>query len=210
MQQETWRQALAENLTKNRRDKGLTQAEVGAQINYSDKSVSKWERGDGVPDLSALMQLSELYDTTPDALLGCVREEPEALPEKKTGRIVDHTLFLLSMVSGIWLLAVIAFCVLRFAWPSMEHGWLAFIYALPMTFASLGASFLVWRTYPWAFGALSAAVWTLCLSLQLTLPTENSGMFYVFGGVLQLMAMLVVAIVTREHWKKKLGKPKAE
>ena len=73
MQQETWRQALAENLTKNRRDKGLTQAEVGAQINYSDKSVSKWERGDGVPDLSALMQLSELYDTTPDALLGCVR-----------------------------------------------------------------------------------------------------------------------------------------
>ena len=210
MQQETWRQALAENLTKNRRDKGLTQAEVGAQINYSDKSVSKWERGDGVPDLSALMQLSELYDTTPDALLGCVREEPEALPEKKTGRIVDHTLFLLSLVSGIWLLAVIAFCVLRFAWPSMEHGWLAFIYALPMTFASLGASFLVWRTYPWAFGALSAAVWTLCLSLQLTLLTENSGMFYVFGGVLQLTAMLVVGIVTRERWKKKLGKPKAE
>ena len=163
-----------------------------------------------MPDLSALMQLSELYDTTPDALLGCVREEPEALPEKKTGRIVDHTLFLLSLVSGIWLLAVIAFCVLRFAWPSMEHGWLAFIYALPMTFASLGTSFLVWRTYPWAFGALSAAVWTLCLSLQLTLPTENSGMFYVFGGVLQLTAMLVVGIVTRERWKKKLGKPKAE
>ena len=79
-----------------------------------------------------------------------------------------------------------------------------------MTFASLGTSFLVWRTYPWAFGALSAAVWTLCLSLQLTLPTENSGMFYVFGGVLQLTAMLVVAIVTRERWKKKLGKPKTE
>ena len=35
-------------------------------------------------------------------------------------------------------------------------------------------------------------------------------MFYVFGGVLQLTAMLVVSIVTRERWKKKLGKPKAE
>ena len=53
-------------------------------------------------------------------------------------------------------------------------------------------------------------MWTLCLSLQLTLPTENSGMFYVFGGVLQLTAMLVVGIVTRERWKKKLGKPKTE
>ncbi len=210
VQQETWRQALAENLTKNRRDKGLTQAEVGARINYSDKSVSKWERGDGVPDLSALMQLSELYGTTPDALLGCLKEEAEALPEKKTGRIVDHTLFLLSLCSGIWLLAVIAFCVLRLAWPTMERDWLAFIYALPATFASLGTAFLVWRNYPWAFGAFSAAVWTMCLSLQLTLPTENSGMFYVFGGVLQLTAMLVVGIVTRERWRKKLGKLKTE
>ena len=36
-------------------------------------------------------------------------------------------------------------------------------------------------------------------------------MFYVFGGVvLRLTAMLVVGIVTRERWKKKLGKPKAE
>lgn len=210
MQQETWRRTLAENLTKKRRDKGLTQVEVGAQINYSDKSVSKWERGDGVPDLSALMQLSKLYETTPDALLGCAREEPVTPPEKKTGRIVDHTLILLSMSSGIWLLAVLAFCVLRFAWPSMEHSWLAFIYALPMTFASLGTAFLAWRNYPWAFGALSATVWTLSLSLQLTLPTENSGMFYVFGGVLQLTAILVIGIVTREHWKKRLGKPKTE
>ena len=35
-------------------------------------------------------------------------------------------------------------------------------------------------------------------------------MFYVFGGVLQLTAMLIVGIVTRERWKKKLGKLKAE
>ena len=35
-------------------------------------------------------------------------------------------------------------------------------------------------------------------------------MFYVFGGVLQLTAMLVVGIVTRERWKKKHEKPKTE
>ena len=79
-----------------------------------------------------------------------------------------------------------------------------------MRLASLGTAFLVWGNYPWAFGALSAAVWTLCLPFQLTLPTEKSGVLYVFGGVLQLTAMLVVGIVTRERWKKKLEKPKTE
>ena len=53
-------------------------------------------------------------------------------------------------------------------------------------------------------------MWALRLLLQLTLPTENSGMFYVFGGVLQLKTTMIVCIVTRERWKKKLRKLKTK
>lgn len=45
MQEETLRQSIARNLTFYRKLAGHTQAELAEQLNYSDKSVSKWERG---------------------------------------------------------------------------------------------------------------------------------------------------------------------
>ena len=44
-------QTIAKNLIFYRKAAGLTQAEVAQKINYSDKSVSKWESGNGVPDI---------------------------------------------------------------------------------------------------------------------------------------------------------------
>ena len=57
-------QKIAKNLASYRKAAGLTQAELAEKINYSDKSVSKWESGNGVPDLYVLLQLSELYGVT--------------------------------------------------------------------------------------------------------------------------------------------------
>ena len=45
---------ISKNIAKNfmfyRKEAGFTQAELAEKINYSDKSVSKWESGNGVPD----------------------------------------------------------------------------------------------------------------------------------------------------------------
>ena len=61
MEKDNWKKALGENLTALRKKNNITQSELGEKLNYSDKSVSKWERGEGVPDLSVMVQLSELY-----------------------------------------------------------------------------------------------------------------------------------------------------
>ena len=47
-----------------RKANGLTQAELAEKINYSDKSVSKWESGNGIPDVYTLMQIAELFGVT--------------------------------------------------------------------------------------------------------------------------------------------------
>ena len=65
-----WKEILAANLSRLRREKGLTQAELGEKINYSDKSVSKWERGEGVPDLQVMIALSDLYGVSIDEMMG--------------------------------------------------------------------------------------------------------------------------------------------
>ena len=49
---------IGQNLSAYRKAAGYTQAELAEKINYSDKSVSKWESGNGVPDVCILMQLA--------------------------------------------------------------------------------------------------------------------------------------------------------
>ncbi len=52
-----------------RKSKGLTQRELADQLHVSDKSVSRWERDEGTPDLSLIPVIAEIFDVTADELL---------------------------------------------------------------------------------------------------------------------------------------------
>ncbi len=74
------KQIFAGNLSRLRLAHGWTQAELAEKLNYSDKTVSKWERGESIPDVSILKQISELFHISLDDLLSEPRqgkEEPE-------------------------------------------------------------------------------------------------------------------------------------
>lgn len=60
-----------------RLSQGLTQAQLGEALHISDKTVSKWERGKGFPDISLLEPLAEILGLSVASLLaGEVVEEP--------------------------------------------------------------------------------------------------------------------------------------
>lgn len=61
---------IAENLTKLRNAKGVTQDEVANALSISNKTVSKWENGTSAPDLPMLVMLAGYYGVTTDTLLG--------------------------------------------------------------------------------------------------------------------------------------------
>ena len=77
MNGEDLKNQLGTNIAAYRKRMGLTQAGLAEKLNYSDKAVSKWERGESVPDLLTLVQLSELFYVSVDDLL----QDPNALPE---------------------------------------------------------------------------------------------------------------------------------
>ena len=52
---------LANNIASHRKALKLTQAELAQKLNYSDKAVSKWERGEAVPDLVVLKQIADFF-----------------------------------------------------------------------------------------------------------------------------------------------------
>ena len=54
---------IASNLIRLRLAAGMTQAELGEKLNYSDKSISKWERGDVTTDVFVLMQIADIFSS---------------------------------------------------------------------------------------------------------------------------------------------------
>ena len=77
MTEQEFRKRLADNMVKYRKLNGLTQLELADFLSYSDKSVSKWERGEGVPDAFVLLNLARLYDITVSELIGETGESRE-------------------------------------------------------------------------------------------------------------------------------------
>ncbi len=77
-------QILSSRIAEERKRAGFTQAGLAEKLGYSDKSVSKWERGDGVPDIFCLKRMAELFGVTVDSLLteqGAAQVLPQAAAE---------------------------------------------------------------------------------------------------------------------------------
>ena len=111
---------FASNLIRLRSKAGMTQAELGAMLNYSDKSVSKWERGEAIPDAWVLTRLAELFGVTVDFLLSehdawVPPDAEEERPQYSRGMIYAVA------VLAVWTMALIAFVVLWWVgilwWP---------------------------------------------------------------------------------------------
>ena len=60
-----------------RKANGMTQKDLAERLNVSDKTVSRWERDDGAPDLAVIPVIAEIFDVTCDELLRGERKSPE-------------------------------------------------------------------------------------------------------------------------------------
>ena len=77
MDDEKLKLQIGSNIASYRKRANLTQAGLAEKLNYSDKAVSKWERGESVPDVITLVQLANQFDITVNDLLA----DPNALPD---------------------------------------------------------------------------------------------------------------------------------
>ena len=64
----------ASNIIKLRTEAGLTQAELGEKLNYSDKTISKWERGEAIPDAYVLTQMAEIFGAESNEMMVLMTE----------------------------------------------------------------------------------------------------------------------------------------
>ena len=121
----------ASNIIKLRTGAGMTQAELGVALNYSDKTISKWERGEAIPDAYVLTQMAEMFGVTVDALLSAEeRWKPAPDPDDVPDRSYSVNMIIAVAVLGVWTLALTAFVAL---WLVGIIRWQIFVVALPVS-----------------------------------------------------------------------------
>lgn len=118
---------FASNLIRLRTAAGMTQAELGEQLNYSDKSISKWERGEAIPDAAVLKRMSEIFGVTVDYLLN-EHDAWQPGPEPAACDRSHHAIILVALM-GIVTLAVLVFVVLWLWLGAVE--WIVFACFVP-------------------------------------------------------------------------------
>lgn len=181
---------VAANLAELRRSRGWTQAELAEQINYSDKSVSKWERGEGLPDLKVLHRMAELFNVSLDLFV--TENAAEALAPEANQKSRRNYRFLLSllMVSVIWITATVIFA---YAAAYSKWIWMCFIWAIPASFAVLSALFRRWGYRITTLVFRSVLAWSLLTAVYLQLLISRSiNIWMVFLIGIPLQAALIL------------------
>ena len=196
---------LAKNLAYYRKASGLTQLELAEKFNYSDKSVSKWERGEGFPDVFVLKSLADFYGISVDDFY---------LEEKKKITSQTHSLTkqvyikLLSVGIG-WTVTLIAFFLLNTLLPSDAkfQTWLNFIYGGLITGIILLVFDFIYHHRFLRVIDTSIIIWMGALTLYLTIlvilgPQHNYPLIFVVGVPLEILE--IVWFLFRRN-KKKTG-----
>ena len=160
-----FKKVVAENITRLRTSMNLTQAQLGEMLNYSDKSISKWERGESIPDVFVLKKIADLGGVTVDYIITPHTDDEQIKPEKNTGRRYSRRFITLTVLAGIWALAVLLFVIL---WIAGYVNWLIFIYAIPVSLITLLVLNSVWGDRSWNLYIISGLVWGIICSVYLT------------------------------------------
>lgn len=160
---------IAKNITQLRQAAGMTQSELGEKLNYSDKSVSKWERAESIPDVAVLKQLADLFGVTLDDLL---REEHEpTAPEQpfRPNKHRNHTVITTLSILLVWFVATLVYVLIDVIIPGARLHWLTFLYGVPVSMIVWLVFNSIWFCRRRNYLIISLLSWSVLLGAAVTL-----------------------------------------
>ena len=173
---------IAHNISELRREKGVTQAELAEHLNYTDKAVSKWERGESIPDVVVLKQIADFFSVSLDYLVE--EEHPKGAVPKKTlnKRIFENHAFITGIsIVFVLLVATLTFVVLNLSFGiSRVFHWLVFVYAVPVIMIVWLVFNSVWFNKRFNFFIISFLMWSVLASIYLTALAFHQNIWLIF------------------------------
>lgn len=193
----------ASNIIRLRTQAGLTQAELGEKLNYSDKTISKWERGEAIPDAYVLTQMAEIFNVTVDYLLSThdAWENPNAQEEQEQG-ISRHSVNMIIAIAvlGVWTMALSVFVLL---WLLGYIVWQSFIVALPVSILTYMVLICVFNRRKHLQYVIAAFVLSVFVLLYFVLPLQKPWQLFLVAAPSIVLVFLSCNIRQRPRKNQK-------
>ena len=183
---------VAKNITELRILNNMTQMELAEKLNYSDKTISKWERAESSPDISVLVEMADLFGVTLDYLVRTENIE-EAVSERKTKEVTFNRRAVSYIAEGGgWIVAIFAYIVSTFFTNHMTLHWLYFVYALPVVLIVKLVFNSIWFNPRHNYLIISALLWSILATIHITFLYYkiNVSLIYLLGVAGQIVIVL--------------------
>lgn len=166
---EDLKQILAKNITALRQASSMTQLELAEILNYSDKAISKWERGESIPDVTVLKAIADLFGVTLDYLLEADHTEKPKPSQESPGYLHrNRKVVTVLSVLLVWFVATMAYVVMDLTIPAQIVKWLPFAYAMPVSMIVWLVFNSIWFNRRRNYFIISMLMWTGLVCVVLT------------------------------------------
>lgn len=205
---------VARNIIALRRKHDMTQLELAEKLNYTDKAVSKWERGESLPDIVILKTIADLFGVTLDYLVTLEHEdrEPEHIwmeteeeiserEKKKRRKLLTHAYISCVSVLLVWLIATLVFVIIRLANPDAVALWLTFLYAVPASCVVILIFNSIWFKASRNFFIISCLMWSTLASIHISFMVfgiPEVWLLYILGAPGQAIILVWSRLFKRE------------
>lgn len=191
---ENIREIISTNILTLRKQNNLTQIELSKKINYSDKAISRWEKGEVLPDVETLQQLSKIFCVPLSYLFeehNEIKLNNENAPPKK-----DLILHLLACCS-IWVVISILFVYLKLFYNYTF--WQVFIWGIPFTIAFSLGFYKKWNNKKIKVILKSILNWSILACIFLQFLEQNLWLVFIIGVPIQ--AYIIVSYFAPDNIK---------
>lgn len=159
---------IAKNIQQLRQDHHMTQYELAEKLNYSDKSISKWERGESTPDIKTLKMIADLFEVSLDYFVEDEHVDRANIfcPQKT----IKRNRYIITAIS-IFIVAIIAtliFTILALVFEGTQYPWLCYAYAIPIAIIVWLVFNSVWFNPRHNFMIISLFIWSVLFALYYT------------------------------------------
>ena len=183
---------IAKNISDLRQANNMTQLALAEKLNYSDKTISKWERAESSPEIAVLMDIADIFGVTLDYMVRedhttPPQEEPKPTPVKYNRKVISYI-----SESVAWIVAIFAFIITTLIQGKMTFQFLYFVYAVPIVLIVKLVFNSIWFNPRHNYYIISLLIWSLLAVIHITFLYFgiNVALIYLMGLAGQVVIIL--------------------
>lgn len=187
---------VAKNITELRLLNNMTQLELAEKLNYSDKTISKWERAESSPDISVLVEIAELFGVSLDYLVKDKNVEEAVKENKQKETKYNRKVICYIAESAVWLVVIFAFIITSLITNKATFQWLYFVYTVPVVLIIRLVFNSIWFNPRNNYFIISAFIWSVLAAIHITFLhfKINVALIYLLGVAGQIVVILCAFI----------------